>query len=199
MMLLCCGFQVELTRSTCITKPVDDYIDAALTTVLQIHLSGSRKSDNNLRYGDVLVFLTGQEDIESLCQLLRDRAKSFPHGVDDIIVQPIYASLPWDKQAEVFRKTPKGCRKIVVATNIAETSITIDGIGYVVDAGLVKMKGHHMNTGMEYLRTVLCPRLKLAAEWLLGKTMCRQSYRLYPVHYLKHSETSAKQRFIDAR
>ena len=162
-------------------KPVDDYIDAALTTVLQIHLSGSRKSDNNLRYGDVLVFLTGQEDIESLCQLLRDRAKSFPHGVDDIIVQPIYASLPWDKQAEVFRKTPKGCRKIVVATNIAETSITIDGIGYVVDAGLVKMKGHHMNTGMEYLRTVPVSK---AQAWQRsgrsGRQCAGKSYRLYP-------------------
>ena len=90
---------------------MDDYIDAALTTVLQIHLNGGRKSVKDVRYGDILVFLTGQEDIESLCQLLRDRAKSFPHGVDDLIVQPIYASLPWDKQAEVFRKPQRGVEK----------------------------------------------------------------------------------------
>jgi HrpA-like RNA helicase len=169
------------------SQPVNDYLDAALTSVLQIHLSeggrvtGKNGNSNSDKLGDILVFLTGQEDIDSLCELLKDRAKSFPHDVAGLMVRPIYASLPWEKQAEVFEKTPRGFRKIVVATNIAETSITIDGIRYVVDAGLVKMKGHHMNTGMEYLRTVPVSK---AQAWQRSGRSGRQSagkcYRLYP-------------------
>ncbi len=173
-------------------KPVEDYLDAALTSVLQIHLNEGGSSsmlENNSgssskgkkALGDILVFLTGQEDIDSLCELLKDRAKSFPPHVAGLMVRPIYASLPWEKQAEVFEKTPVGFRKIVVATNIAETSITIDGIRYVIDAGLVKMKGHHMNTGMEYLRTVPVSK---AQAWQRSGRSGRQSagkcYRLYP-------------------
>jgi pre-mRNA-splicing factor ATP-dependent RNA helicase DHX16 len=73
-------------------------------------------------------------------------------------VCPIYSTLPSEKQAEIFEPTPEGVRKVVLATNIAETSITIDGIVYVIDPGFVKQKSFNPKTGMESLVVVpVCP------------------------------------------
>jgi len=93
--------------------PEADYVDAAIVTILQIHVTQPLD-------GDVLVFLTGQEEIETATEILTMRC-------------PIYANLPPEQQAKIFEKTPKGARKVVLATNIAETSLTIDGIRYVID------------------------------------------------------------------
>ena len=57
-----------------------------------------------------------------------------------LAVLPIFSQLPSDLQAKIFQKAPDGLRKCVVATNIAETSLTLDGIKYVVDSGYCKMK-----------------------------------------------------------
>ena len=152
----------------------NDYVDAALTSTLQIHFTEPRG-------GDILVFLPGQEDIENLYELLTERASRLPASVDGLLITPIYAALPPEKQMLAFAPTPDGMRKIVLATNIAETSITIDGICYVVDPGFVKVKGHLPRTGMEYLRTV--PTSK-AQAWQRAGRAGRQSkgkcFRLYP-------------------
>jgi pre-mRNA-splicing factor ATP-dependent RNA helicase DHX16 len=106
--------------------PEADYVDAAIVTVLQIHVTQPLD-------GDILVFLTGQEEIETATEILNMRAKVLGSRMKELIICPIYANLPPEQQAKIFEKTPKGARKVVLATNIAETSLTIDGIRYVID------------------------------------------------------------------
>ncbi|KAJ8377931.1 hypothetical protein AAFF_G00249940 [Aldrovandia affinis] len=123
--------------------PEADYLEACVVSVLQIHVTQPP--------GDVLVFLTGQEEIEACCELLQERCRRLGSKISELIVLPIYANLPSDMQAKIFNPTPPGARKVVVATNIAETSLTIDGIIYVIDPGFCKQKSYNARTGMESL------------------------------------------------
>ena len=78
-----------------------------------------------------------------------NRTRSKP--TSELIVAPIYANLPPELQGRIFASTPENARKVVLATNIAETSITIDGIAFVIDSGYVKQKTYNPKTGMESL------------------------------------------------
>ena len=109
-----------------------DYVDAALDTVMQIHLSEPP--------GDILVFLTGQEEIDTACEVVYRRILSLGEEVPELIILPVYGTLPSEMQSKIFDPAPPGSRKVIFATNIAETSLTIDGIYYVVDPGFVKQK-----------------------------------------------------------
>lgn len=157
-------FQVQTLFTA---KPVDDYIEAALATILQIH--------NHEPSGDILVFLPGQEEIEDVASLLtqqlreqdatewigdtvvpmNDYDKSSKHGssrlVNTVMICLLYAALPPEAQLTAFEDKPEGCkRKIILATNIAETSVTLPSIRYVVDSGKHKIR-QVMPTGMESL------------------------------------------------
>lgn len=101
--------------------------------------------------GDVLVFLTGQEDIEAAISALQQRARLLPPGTPALLVLPLYAALPPAKQMAALRPAPPGTRKAILATNIAETSLTIDGVVYVVDAGLAKTRAFHAAKGIDSL------------------------------------------------
>ncbi|KAJ1634653.1 Asp-Glu-Ala-His box polypeptide 8, isoform CRA_d [Pavlovales sp. CCMP2436] len=125
-------FPVEILYTK---APESDYLDAALITVMQIHLSEPP--------GDVLMFLTGQEEIDTACQILYDRMKSLGDNLPELIILPVYSALPSELQTRIFEPAPPGTRKIVIATNIAEASLTIDGIYYVVDPGFVKQKAYN--------------------------------------------------------
>lgn len=131
--------------------PQPDYVDAIINTVLQIHMDEHRKE------GDVLAFLTGQDEIESVASILRERIQdilreSSPESRPlQMLVCPIFAALPQDQQMKVFEQTPPNHRKIVLATNIAESSITISGIRHVVDAGFSKQRAYRAKTGVECL------------------------------------------------
>ncbi|KAH7404667.1 hypothetical protein KP509_15G036900 [Ceratopteris richardii] len=127
-------------------QPEPDYLDAVLITVFQVHLEEQP--------GDILVFLTGQEEIESVERLLLERSAQLPADSLKLVVTPIYAALPCDQQMQVFKPTPKGSRKVILATNIAETSVTIPGVCYVIDPGLVKARIYNPRVGVESL-TVL--------------------------------------------
>ena len=78
------------------------------------------------------------------------------------MVLPIYANLPSEMQSKIFEPTPPNARKVVLATNIAETSLTIDGIVYVIDPGFCKQKSYNARTGMESL--VVTPISKVCGE-----------------------------------
>ncbi|CAI5464562.1 unnamed protein product [Closterium sp. Yama58-4] len=152
--------------------PEADYLDAAVVTVLQIHVTQPP--------GDVLVFLTGQEEIEAAEEILRHRTKGLGTKIAEMIICPIYANLPTDMQAKIFEKTPEGARKVVLATNIAETSLTIDGIKYVIDPGFVKQKSYNPRTGMESL--IVTPVSKAQANQRAGRagrTSPGKCFRLY--------------------
>ncbi|CAI7893037.1 unnamed protein product [Closterium sp. NIES-53] len=152
--------------------PEADYLDAAVVTVLQIHVTQPA--------GDVLVFLTGQEEIEAAEEILRHRTKGLGTKIAEMIICPIYANLPTDMQAKIFEKTPEGARKVVLATNIAETSLTIDGIKYVIDPGFVKQKSYNPRTGMESL--IVTPVSKAQANQRAGRagrTSPGKCFRLY--------------------
>lgn len=140
-------------------SPEANYIDAAAVTVLQIHITQ--------RLGDILVFLTGQEEIEACQEILTERVRALGSRIKELIILPIYANLPSEMQAKIFEETPPGARKVVLATNIAETSLTIDGIAYVIDPGYAKQNYFNARSGMESL--VVVPISRASANQRAGR------------------------------
>jgi HrpA-like RNA helicase len=131
-------------------QPEANYLHAAMTTVFQIHTSQGT--------GDILVFLTGQDEIETMADNLTATCQKLGSRIKEMIICPIYANLPSEMQQKIFETTPSGARKVVLATNIAETSLTIDGIVYVIDTGFVKENVYNPTTGMESLVVTPCSR-----------------------------------------
>ncbi len=124
-------------------EPEPDYLEASLITILQIHLMEPA--------GDILLFLTGQEEIDTACEVLYERVKALGPQVPELLILPVYAALPSEMQSRIFDPPPPGARKVVIATNIAETSITIDGIYYVIDPGFAKQNAYDPKLGMDSL------------------------------------------------
>jgi pre-mRNA-splicing factor ATP-dependent RNA helicase DHX16 len=152
--------------------PEADYLEASVVTVLQIHVTQPP--------GDVLVFLTGQEEIEAAEEILKHRSRGLGSKIAEMVICPIYANLPPERQAKIFEETPEGARKVVLATNIAETSLTIDGIKYVIDPGFCKQKSYSPRTGMESL--IVTPISQAAAQQRAGRagrTSAGKCFRLY--------------------
>ncbi|XP_023018390.1 pre-mRNA-splicing factor ATP-dependent RNA helicase DHX16-like [Leptinotarsa decemlineata] len=159
--------------------PEADYVDACVISVLQIHVTQP--------LGDVLVFLTGQDEIESCQELLQDRVRRLGSKVKEMIILPVYANLPSDMQAKIFEPTPPGSRKVILATNIAETSLTIDNIIYVIDPGFAKQNHFNSRTGMESLMVV--PISKASANQRAGRAgrvAAGKCFRLYTAWSYKH-------------
>jgi ATP-dependent RNA helicase DHX8/PRP22 len=155
------------------TKAFTDYLQASVQAVLALHKSEELP-------GDILLFLTGQEDIDSACELLYEQGKRMAEEYGELIVLPIYSTLPSEQQSLIFEPTPPNSRKVVVATNIAETSITIDGIRFVVDPGFVKEMWYDSKVGMDTLKIV--PISKAAAnqrKGRAGRTAPGKCVRLY--------------------
>jgi len=95
--------------------------------------------------------MTGQEDIEVTCELIAERLAQL-NDPPKLSILPIYSQMPADLQAKIFDRAPPGVRKCIVATNIAETSLTVDGIMYVVDCGFSKLKVYNPRMGMDALQ-----------------------------------------------
>ncbi|CCL98141.1 uncharacterized protein FIBRA_00135 [Fibroporia radiculosa] len=153
-------------------EPETDYLDASLITVMQIHLSEPP--------GDVLLFLTGQEEIDTACEILYERMKALGPKVPELMILPIYSALPSEVQSRVFEPTPPGARKVVVATNVAETSLTIPGIYYVIDPGFSKQNAYDPRLGMDSL--IVMPISQAQARQRAGRagrTGPGKCYRLY--------------------
>ncbi|EXJ63471.1 adenosinetriphosphatase [Cladophialophora psammophila CBS 110553] len=162
-------FPVEIMYSR---EPEEDYLDAALTTVMQIHLTEPP--------GDILLFLTGQEEIDTSCEVLYERMKALGPSVPELVILPVYSALPSEMQSRIFEPAPPGGRKVVIATNIAETSITIDGIYYVIDPGFVKQNAYDPKLGMDSL--VVTPISQAQAKQRAGRagrTGPGKCFRLY--------------------
>uniref|UniRef100_A0A671M920 Pre-mRNA-splicing factor ATP-dependent RNA helicase PRP16 n=1 Tax=Sinocyclocheilus anshuiensis TaxID=1608454 RepID=A0A671M920_9TELE len=151
--------------------PQEDYVEAAVKQSLQIHLSGM--------VGDILIFMPGQEDIEVTSDQIVERLEDLENA-PALAVLPIYSQLPSDLQAKIFQKAPDGVRKCIVATNIAETSLTVDGIMFVVDAGYCKLKVFNPRIGMDALQVYPISQANANQRaGRAGRTGPGQCYRLY--------------------
>jgi pre-mRNA-splicing factor ATP-dependent RNA helicase DHX16 len=152
--------------------PEANYLAAAITTTFQIHTTQDK--------GDILIFLTGQDEIEAAELEIAETAKKLGTRIKELIICPIYANLPSDLQAKIFEPTPENARKVVLATNIAETSLTIDGIVYVIDPGYVKENVYNPATGMSNLVVVPCSRASAGQRsGRAGRVGPGKCFRLY--------------------
>uniref|UniRef100_A0A8C0T8F7 RNA helicase n=1 Tax=Canis lupus familiaris TaxID=9615 RepID=A0A8C0T8F7_CANLF len=155
-------------------SPVPDYIKSTVETVMKIHQT---EGD-----GDILAFLTGQEEVETVVSMLIEQARALGRtGMKrHLRVLPMYAGLPSFEQMKVFERVSRSVRKVIVATNVAETSITISGIVYVIDCGFVKLRAYNPRTTIECL--VVAPVSQASANQRAGRAGRSRSgkcYRLY--------------------
>ncbi|OKL56308.1 Pre-mRNA-splicing factor ATP-dependent RNA helicase PRP43 [Talaromyces atroroseus] len=173
-------------------EPEQDYVEAAIRTVLQIHAT---EPD-----GDILVFLTGEEEIEDAVRKISLEADEMVREADagPMKVYPLYGSLPPHMQQRIFEPAPsarrpggRAGRKVIVSTNIAETSLTIDGIVYVVDPGFSKQNVYNPRIRVESL--LVSPISKASAQQRAGRagrTRPGKCFRLY-------TEAAFKKELID--
>ncbi|VAI06289.1 unnamed protein product [Triticum turgidum subsp. durum] len=160
-------------------EPERDYLEAAIRTVVQIHMCEPA--------GDILVFLTGEEEIEDACRKINKEVNNMGDQVGPVKVVPLYSTLPPAMQQKIFDPAPPPLkeegpagRKIVVSTNIAETSLTIDGIVYVIDPGFSKQKVYNPRIRVESL--LVSPISKASAHQRAGRagrTQPGKCFRLY--------------------
>lgn len=153
-------------------EPSEDYVEKAVQTVFDIHAS---EPD-----GDILVFLTGREEIDSAIQQIADNSASIGSRMPQILALPLYAGLTSEQQLYVFEPAPENTRKVIVATNIAEASVTIDGIVYVVDCGFVKLRAFNPRSGIETLTaTPVSQASATQRAGRAGRTKPGKCFRLY--------------------
>ncbi|KAI1471814.1 P-loop containing nucleoside triphosphate hydrolase protein [Daldinia caldariorum] len=153
-------------------SPAEDYVEKAISTVFDIHAKEP--------HGDILVFLTGREEIDAAVQAIAERAAQLPPAVQSISVLPLYAGLSTEQQMLIFDRPPENTRKVIISTNIAEASVTIDGIVYVIDSGFVKLRAFNPKIGIESLTAT--PVSKAAAQQRAGRagrTKPGKCFRLY--------------------
>ena len=131
-------FPVEIRYRPFVESRDHDLADAICDAVDELWLGPAAAGS-----GDVLVFLPGEREIRDATEKLR---KHHPPGVE---VLPLFARLSQQQQDEVF--APHSARRIVLATNIAETSLTVPGIRYVIDAGTARIKRYSFRTKVEQL------------------------------------------------
>lgn len=160
-------------------EPERDYLEAAIRTVIQIHMCEEIE-------GDILLFLTGQEEIEEACKRLKREIDNLGPEVGEMKCIPLYSSLPPNLQQRIFEPPPPAKangaigRKVVVSTNIAETSLTIDGVVFVIDPGFAKQKVYNPRIRVESL--LVSPISKASSQQRAGRagrTRPGKCFRLY--------------------
>ena len=153
-------------------SPAENYLEKAISTVFDIHA--------NEPDGDILVFLTGREEIDQAVEAVSERSAQLPPGSRSMLPLPLYAGLPTEKQMYVFDEPPTNYRKIIFSTNIAEASVTINGIVYVVDCGFVKLRAYNPRTGIETLTATPVSKASAAQRaGRAGRTKPGKCFRLY--------------------
>lgn len=153
-------------------SPADDYVQKAVETAFNIH---TQEGD-----GDILVFLTGREEIDRATQLLSERAATLHPKAQVLQALPLYAGLPTEAQMYVFEPAAENTRKVILSTNIAEASVTIDGIVYVIDTGFVKLRAYNPSSGIESLtRVPISQASAIQRAGRAGRTKPGKCFRLY--------------------
>lgn len=153
-------------------EPAENYVERTVKTVFDIHASEAE--------GDILIFVTGREEIDTTIQMIADRTASLHPRASAILTLPLYAGLTTEQQLYVFEPAPDNTRKIIVSTNIAEASVTIDGIVYVIDCGFVKLRAFNPKTGIETLTATSVSKASATQRaGRAGRTKPGKCYRLY--------------------
>ncbi|KAJ9612612.1 hypothetical protein H2200_004209 [Cladophialophora chaetospira] len=153
-------------------QPTDEYVDKAVQTAFTIHQQEGP--------GDILVFLTGREEIETAVQKLSELAATLPSQAQALQPLPLYAGLSTEEQMYVFSEAAENTRKVILSTNIAEASVTINGIVYVIDCGFVKLRAFNPQTNIDTLTPF--PTSKASATQRAGRagrTRPGKCFRLY--------------------
>ncbi|KAG6034447.1 hypothetical protein E4U41_006531 [Claviceps citrina] len=161
-------------------SPAENYVDRAVDTVFEIH---TREGD-----GDILVFLTGREEIDTAVQAVAERSVQGGEQYSNLRPLPLYAGLSSEEQMYVFDKPAEGQRKVIFSTNVAEASVTIDGIVYVVDCGFVKLRAYNPKTGIETLGVTEISKASASQRaGRAGRTKPGKCFRLYTEQSYKES------------
>lgn len=153
-------------------SPTEEYVEKAITTVFGIHSKEQK--------GDILVFLTGREEIEYAINAVAERSFQLNPETRSLLPLPLYAGLTTEQQMYVFEQAPENTRKVIFSTNIAEASVTIDGIVYVIDSGFVKLRAYDPKTGIETLTATAVSKAAAAQRaGRAGRTKPGKCFRLY--------------------
>jgi len=155
-------------------SPTNNYIARTVELVANIHSSKPLEED-------ILVFLTGRDEIEQTVQAIADHSAKIHPKLPKLMPLALYAGLSTESQYHIFEPSPENLRKVVVATNIAEASVTIEGIVHVIDCGYVKLRVYDPFTRIESL--VKMPVSKAGAiqrKGRAGRTQKGACYRMFP-------------------
>ncbi|KAJ7341234.1 hypothetical protein JRQ81_005102 [Phrynocephalus forsythii] len=137
--------------------------------------------------GAVLIFLPGMEEIKLLYNKLRANSLFNNRHRNSCVVYPLHSSLSSEEQQSVFLKPPVGTTKIIISTNIAETSITIDDVVYVIDSGKMKEKRYDPSKGMESLEDIFVSRANaLQRKGRAGRVASGVCFHLFSSHHYNH-------------
>ncbi|KAM0951209.1 putative RNA helicase [Dioscorea sansibarensis] len=180
------------------SEPIRDYLEAAIEKVLEILTSEPT--------GDILVFLPGGDDIEigssRLTGLLKDRTNE----VGPVRVLPLHSTLSLELQKKIFKAAPPSTRKggpvgrkVIMSTDIAESSLAIDGIVYVIDSGLSKQKVY--SAGLHAESLLVLPISRASAYRRSGccrRTVPGKCYRLYTNKFLEDCQPHASPEILRA-
>ncbi|XP_013140316.1 PREDICTED: probable ATP-dependent RNA helicase DHX34 [Papilio polytes] len=155
-------------------KPTrDDRLDPQPYVQIMQLIDSKYPSDER---GDLLIFMSGVQEITSIC----DAAQQYAEKTKKWIVLPLHSGLSLIEQDKVFDYPPEGVRKYIVSTNIAETSVTIDGIRFVVDSGKVKEMSYDSSTKMQRLKEFWISKASAdQRKGRAGRTGPGVCYRIY--------------------
>ncbi|CBH17529.1 ATP-dependent RNA helicase, putative [Trypanosoma brucei gambiense DAL972] len=165
------------------TAPIEDYVSEAVFRVCQLHIQMPLEGKH-----DILVFMTGRDDVLGVCSLILRRLQEMdPKWLDSLLLLPCLSEAVGATATGVLDPTPSGMRKCVVATNVAETSLTIDGIRYVVDCGFMKTNVFRPKLGMNTLQRYPISQAQAnQRKGRAGRTAEGICYRLYTESQFKH-------------
>jgi ATP-dependent RNA helicase DHR2 len=157
-----------------LTKPVADVLHSCLTTIFIVHTQEAMP-------GDILVFLTGQEEIQSLAKSITETAANLKKELPQIEVVKLYGQMDIAEQQKAFAKTKaKNTRKVILSTNIAETSVTVPGVRYVIDSGRAKVKEYRPHLGLaSLLIKPISQSSAIQRKGRAGREMSGKCWRLY--------------------
>ncbi|XBW34613.1 hypothetical protein QEN19_000179 [Hanseniaspora menglaensis] len=162
-----------------IANEEEDYLKSGLETVMTIY---KQIKLGELDQGDILLFLTGQDEINSMMSKLKAVFEKL--NINNLLIYPIYANLSLKEQSRIFESIPKNCFKLIIATNIAETSITLPNIKYVIDSGKIKTKKLNSLTQISELVIETCSKAQANQRaGRTGRTGPGSVYRLYTHNY----------------